>query len=115
MNESRFLLPQGLMLILCADWFEYPRVRMVKGSWTVEMPSALAGHVANESFSSLDEVFDIRSRPSANYERWIKETLEQLRNAGHKFGALLLEPVIIGAGGMSFVFVMILQGWRTFG
>lgn len=37
------------------------------------------------------------------YEQFIRTTLESLAAEGRKFGALMLEPVVLGAGGMMLV------------
>jgi dethiobiotin synthetase/adenosylmethionine--8-amino-7-oxononanoate aminotransferase len=56
-------------------------------------------------FESLSELFDA-SRFDASgplykaYESQITSELIQLRDEGRKFGALILEPVLLGAGGM---------------
>jgi dethiobiotin synthetase/adenosylmethionine--8-amino-7-oxononanoate aminotransferase len=56
--------------------------------------------------SDISEIFNESRKHSGwlyrKYENYIKDTLKSLTQKGHKFGALLLEPVILGAGGMIF-------------
>ncbi|ORY69120.1 pyridoxal phosphate-dependent transferase [Pseudomassariella vexata] len=92
-------------------WFDFPQVKMVRGSWTVVFPDQLA-HAAHgnerESFSSLADIFNIEHREHSGFGRlyayFIQQTLENLvKKQGRKFGALILEPLVLGAGGMLFV------------
>jgi dethiobiotin synthetase/adenosylmethionine--8-amino-7-oxononanoate aminotransferase len=76
---------------------------MRKGKWVVEPPqNAEESFGKAQTFSTLDEVFDLENRDSSKYESVIKETLSSLVESGRKFGALVMEPVILGAGGMFF-------------
>ncbi len=89
-------------------WFDFPSVKMRKGTWVVEKPANLQGDSGTETaFTSLQAVFD-RGRDSTNdaaaYEKYIRETLEHLaQNEKRRFGALIIEPVVLGAGGMILV------------
>lgn len=87
-------------------WFDFPIVKMTQGKWVVEAPEK---HMEQDfgpkrEFSSLDEIFALndRSDDAQRYEKAIKRTLEGLTAEGRKFGALIMEPVILGAGGMLF-------------
>ena len=87
-------------------WFDFPVVKMIRGKWIVEAPApgmeeAFGGR---REFSSLDEIFALsnRSADAQVYEKSIRRTLEALTAEGRKFGALIMEPVILGAGGMLF-------------
>jgi bifunctional dethiobiotin synthetase / adenosylmethionine---8-amino-7-oxononanoate aminotransferase len=86
-------------------WFDFPQIKMSNGKWTVEFP---ASHGISESaihFSSLDEVFgEARDQTDlcSQYQAYIKAQLTSLRDQGRKIGALILEPIILGAGGMMF-------------
>ncbi|KAI1374431.1 bifunctional dethiobiotin synthetase/adenosylmethionine-8-amino-7-oxononanoate aminotransferase [Hypoxylon crocopeplum] len=89
-------------------WFDYPRVKCVRGKWVVEMPDELRADLEDdEVFESLSDVFDIDSRESKHghraYEAYIEKVLSHHISNGRKFGALLMEPVVIGAGGMELV------------
>lgn len=77
---------------------------MINGSWVVDSPHGyelvLGGR---ESFASLDDIFDgarFNSHRRGCYEAYIVGALERLYKEGHKFGALVIEPVILGSGGM---------------
>ncbi|KAK0725535.1 hypothetical protein B0H67DRAFT_641940 [Lasiosphaeris hirsuta] len=92
-------------------WFEYPTVMCREGRWVVEIPremrstASYGGHKA--VFASLGDVFGVKDRENrgegALYEQYIVDTLERLHREGRRFGALILEPVILGAGGMLLV------------
>ncbi|KAH0565441.1 hypothetical protein GP486_001158 [Trichoglossum hirsutum] len=90
-------------------WFDYPRVKMVKGIWVVQPPEGMEGELGSEAtFASLREVFDIESRKKGNndayYRKYITNTLVKLiKDEGRRFGALVIEPVVLGAGGMMLV------------
>lgn len=58
-------------------------------------------------FGSLRDVFDIKTRYDSHrgqrYRKYIEETLHRLvKVEGKTFGGLIMEPVILGAGGMLF-------------
>lgn len=89
-------------------WFDFPMVKMVHGTWKVEVPSILQEALGPDlEFASLGSVFDldqrVESEAGRRYKDYIRQTIEDLtRRQGMKFGALILEPVILGAGGMFF-------------
>ena len=92
-------------------WFDYPTVKMKRGEWVVEPPKGMTEQLGvTESFPHLDDVFNFEAREagedrrSSLYEKYIRETLDDLiKNQGRKFGALVMEPILLGAGGMIFV------------
>ncbi|KAK8182085.1 onanonoxo-7-onima-8-eninoihtemlysoneda [Phyllosticta capitalensis] len=89
-------------------WFSYPTVSCVDGRWTVAVPPALQQHFgADKPFRSLADIMDLERREAGReyeqYRVFITQTLKKLRDEGRRFGALLLEPVVLGAGGMIFV------------
>ncbi|SPO01559.1 related to adenosylmethionine-8-amino-7-oxononanoate aminotransferase [Cephalotrichum gorgonifer] len=89
-------------------WFEYPTIRCFNGEWLVDVPSSLRGDLGNGAgFDSLSGVFELGARTKSDtfddYKRYIHSTLERLHAEGRKFGALMIEPIILGAGGMIFV------------
>lgn len=92
-------------------WFDFPQVNMKNGTWIVEPPSGCEVEFGPATtFSSLDEVFDMSTRDgspaAASYRKHIMATLDRLiRIEGKNFGALIMEPVILGAGGMLFMCV----------
>ncbi|KAF1993376.1 bifunctional dethiobiotin synthetase/adenosylmethionine-8-amino-7-oxononanoate aminotransferase [Amniculicola lignicola CBS 123094] len=85
-------------------WFDYPQVKLRKGTWIVEPPADMADQ-AKQEFENLNDVFNFKARGKAShYEEYITKTLDTLvKEQGRKFGALIMEPVILGAGGMIFV------------
>ncbi|RKF63555.1 Bifunctional dethiobiotin synthetase/7,8-diamino-pelargonic acid aminotransferase, mitochondrial [Erysiphe neolycopersici] len=59
-------------------------------------------------FTSLGKIFDIEERKESGqadiYRQYIVKTLQKLiREEGFRFGALIMEPVLLGAGGMQLV------------
>lgn len=89
-------------------WFDFPTIGMKDAQWHVTVPDMLAQELGEgEHFESLNDVFDLDKRLQSStglrYTKFIKETLDRLVNKnGFKFGALIMEPVILGAGGMLF-------------
>jgi dethiobiotin synthetase/adenosylmethionine--8-amino-7-oxononanoate aminotransferase len=89
-------------------WFDFPLVKMVGGSWKVEIPGELQADLGKDvDFASLGSVFDLEQRigsaTAQRYKDYIRRTIEDLvQRQGMKFGALIMEPVILGAGGMLF-------------
>ncbi|THX04562.1 PLP-dependent transferase [Aureobasidium pullulans] len=86
-------------------WFDFPLIKMQRGKWIIEPPAGMEEEFGpTRSFSSLDEVFALSGRKADadRYEAYIKTSLEALTAEGKKFGALIMEPVILGAGGMLF-------------
>lgn len=89
-------------------WFAYPTVLCVDGQWQTMVPRELAAHLGGgQVFASLQDIFDVAAREARDehlvYEAYIQNTLQNLCNQGHRFGAVLLEPVVLGAGGMALV------------
>ena len=89
-------------------WFDFPQVKMVNGEWIVEPPAGQREEFGERTaFASLGDVFDIQTRYDSlagqRYRKHIEETLERLVYVeGKTFGALIMEPIILGAGGMLF-------------
>ncbi|KAE9367806.1 onanonoxo-7-onima-8-eninoihtemlysoneda [Stipitochalara longipes BDJ] len=89
-------------------WFDFPQVKMVKGRWIVEPPQGMESDFGEVTeFASLAEIFDIQARLGSSagrkYGKYIETTLDRLINKdGKTFGALVMEPLILGAGGMLF-------------
>lgn len=86
-------------------WFDYPTVLCVNGKWQIEMPDELGQPQELRQLESLSDVFSIETRESKGehlaYEEFILRRLRKLHQDGRKFGALILEPVVLGAGGMA--------------
>ncbi|KAG4442516.1 hypothetical protein IFR05_002016 [Cadophora sp. M221] len=89
-------------------WFDFPQAKMVRGKWIVDVPQGMESEFGEgEDFASLADIFDIKARSNSlaaqNYGDYIEKTLERLvKEQGITFGALIMEPVILGAGGMLF-------------
>ncbi|KAL4954024.1 pyridoxal phosphate-dependent transferase [Aspergillus filifer] len=89
-------------------WFDFSLVKMSQGVWKVEVPTELQESLGEtQEFSSLNAVFDLESRVHSDigerYRKYIRGTIERLVSSeGIKFGALIMEPIILGAGGMLF-------------
>lgn len=89
-------------------WLDYPTILCKNGKWSVAVADGLRESFGEEkAYASLAEIFDVEGREAngehAMYEEYITSTLQRLRDQGRKFGALMLEPIILGAGGMEFV------------
>ncbi|WVF72379.1 dethiobiotin synthase [Kwoniella sp. CBS 6097] len=103
-------------------WFSPPVVQFIDGKpsvlttgpdeWSSLPPSLSSDATPRQdgwslTFSTLQDIYDIpsrRSSPLAKYYRnHIRSTLEGLTKEGRQFGALIMEPVCLGAGGMIFV------------
>lgn len=86
-------------------WFDFPRVKLVEGRWLVDVPPELSAELGEaRHFDSLEQVFDYEHREADRklYTDYFSKQISTLQNQGKKFGALILEPVLLGAGGMLF-------------
>ncbi|KAB8260870.1 pyridoxal phosphate-dependent transferase [Aspergillus pseudonomiae] len=89
-------------------WFDFPQVKMSQGMWKVEIPENLRESLGSGfEFSSLDDIFDMEERLQSaagkRYTEYIRNTIQDLvQHEGMKFGSLIMEPIILGAGGMLF-------------
>lgn len=89
-------------------WFDYPSVKCTGGKWVVQVPNSLEDRLSDrQEFASLAELFDVEAREregqAVAYQRYIVDTLKTLQEQGRKFGCLVMEPIVLGAGGMVFV------------
>ncbi|KAK5050891.1 hypothetical protein LTR84_003450 [Exophiala bonariae] len=90
-------------------WLEPPSLLMKDGVWELSIPTDVASEnmCSNpQIFTTLDSIFDFESRveDAERYDAYIKKTLTRLvKEEGRRFGALILEPLLMGAGGMIFV------------
>lgn len=83
-------------------FFEPPTVALRCGVWTVEIPQWLVDFGA-KPMMEIDEVTD-NGRNLELYQRAIGQRLDDLLDSGRvDLGALLIEPVLLGAGGMQMV------------
>lgn len=86
-------------------WLDFPTVKMRQGQWIVEPPPELEDKIGEtRTFNSLEEILDLdaRSEERITYRKYLDNEIARLKKEGAHFGALLLEPVILGAGGMFF-------------
>jgi dethiobiotin synthetase/adenosylmethionine--8-amino-7-oxononanoate aminotransferase len=89
-------------------WLDYPTVLCKGGKWCVSVGDGLQGVFGEgRTYRSLGDVFDVEKREADGehevYEEYITSTLRRLKDQGRKFGALMLEPIVLGAGGMELV------------
>ncbi|KAH8671967.1 pyridoxal phosphate-dependent transferase [Tricladium varicosporioides] len=90
-------------------WFDFPQVKMSNGNWFIEPAPGQIGDLGKRlEFKSQSDIFEIKSRKQTDvykgYCSMIRETLLRLvKEEGRTFGAVVMEPVILGAGGMLFV------------
>lgn len=96
-------------------WFDFPKVKMTRGTWKIEVPETLKVSLGPDlDFSSLSAIFNLeerlRSDVGKRYQDYIKDTIQNaVQQQGKKFGALILEPIILGAGGMFLWLVFFLS------
>ncbi|KEP52269.1 adenosylmethionine-8-amino-7-oxononanoate aminotransferase [Rhizoctonia solani 123E] len=86
-------------------WFDPPTVGVHDGVAQITVPKDSGAQ--KHTFSSVSAIYDIGSRlktPLAGaYRKHIRAELERLTQSGRTFGALVIEPIVLGAGGMLFV------------
>ncbi|KAI0903091.1 bifunctional dethiobiotin synthetase/adenosylmethionine-8-amino-7-oxononanoate aminotransferase [Ustulina deusta] len=87
-------------------WLDYPQIQCVAGKWQIQVPFGI-GTVHNQWFSHLSDIFNLEQRIARGehkpYERYVLSVLRKHLDEGRNFGALILEPVVLGAGGMVLV------------
>ncbi|KAH8117760.1 PLP-dependent transferase [Phellopilus nigrolimitatus] len=94
-------------------WFDSPSVAMRDGKAIIELPSAITNY-ANINCSqiagdSLPWLYDVERRLETDlaviYRRFIEDSLRKIRKSqgAMRLAALVLEPLLMGAGGMIFV------------
>lgn len=104
-------------------WFQPPQVGIRDGSASIVLPKdiepigSLSSRQGQDGYevrfdgpaiTGLQDIYDVSSRldsPLAQiYREHISHKLSDLvRRGGHTFGALIIEPLVMGAGGMVFV------------
>ena len=95
-------------------WLAPPTLRMRHGRITIATRGtydwgAEGGELHLGEFATMHDVYDVETRLqhdplAARYRAMLRKTLERLVIVEcRRFGALLLEPLVMGAGGMVFV------------
>lgn len=93
-------------------WFDPPTVSIQEGKVVISLPPAIADSTTMSADAipagSISWAYDVSARlqtPLARtYRSYIKSALENLeRRGGPKLAALVIEPILMGAGGMIFV------------
>ncbi|KAG1500891.1 hypothetical protein G6F54_003409 [Rhizopus delemar] len=84
-------------------WFKPPSVHVSQGRSYVRIPSEM-GHT-EKIYKSLDDIYSLKEDESLKqvYGNYIRNQLSLLKAQKRHIGALLMEPVLMGAGGMIFV------------
>lgn len=85
-------------------WLDFPTVKMREGRWLVEPHEG--SPFETKYFHSLSDLFDFHQRHTDwdAYKSHIRETITEAVKQGEniRLGALIIEPIILGAGGMLF-------------
>ncbi|EIM91031.1 PLP-dependent transferase [Stereum hirsutum FP-91666 SS1] len=93
-------------------WFDPPSISIRNGEPTVTVPPAIAAHgklpsehIAVETIAYAYDVPRRLHSPLAEiYRDYTRTTIEKLKQRhGPSFAAMVLEPLVLGAGGMVFV------------
>jgi dethiobiotin synthetase/adenosylmethionine--8-amino-7-oxononanoate aminotransferase len=85
-------------------WYDPPTVQTQRGKVVVTIPDEIKSKQDSVSYESMGSLFDPERLENDElkdvYHRFIRQSLEKLSSQGRKFGAVLMEPVLMGSGGM---------------
>lgn len=91
-------------------WFEPPTISIRRGKVVVSLPPALASELRLPEIGveSLSWVYNVPGRLDSSlahiYREYIRRTLRHIQGSGGpELAAVVLEPIVMGAGGMIFV------------
>lgn len=93
-------------------WLDSPEIRIEKGKTVIRFEAGgrgCGGVVREKQFGSLEEVYDVEKRLveddlAEHYRMGLEKAIrERYAESEIRFGALVLEPIVMGAGGMIFV------------
>ncbi|KAG8739295.1 hypothetical protein FRC12_016373 [Ceratobasidium sp. 428] len=89
-------------------WFDPPTIGVQNGKVQVILPQSLGdSSTSQHTLPSVSAAYDVASRLHTSlaktYEKYIRNELERLVSKGRAFGALMIEPLVLGAAGMVFV------------
>ena len=89
-------------------WFEPPTVSIRRGKLIVSIPTAISTGPSSVHFENLASVYDVDNRLATSlaetYRQHVIKVLRVFnRSQDRILAALLLEPIVMGAGGMIFV------------
>jgi bifunctional dethiobiotin synthetase / adenosylmethionine---8-amino-7-oxononanoate aminotransferase len=89
-------------------WFEPPVVVFKNGQFSIRLPSDIKSPLEKPFYlNSSQDVFslerDTKDPLRAIYRSYIDQALQTELDKGRIFGALMIEPVLLGAGGMQWV------------
>ncbi|KAG8690706.1 hypothetical protein FRC09_011875 [Ceratobasidium sp. 395] len=89
-------------------WFDPPTIGVQNGRVQVTVPQGLGDSSTGQlTLPSVSAAYDVATRLhtflAKVYEKHIRNELERLVSEGRAFGALMIEPLVLGAAGMVFV------------
>ena len=97
------------------DWYtpgrglylDVPTLKMRNGKYQLDIPAEMVIDEKKSSetfhFDSLDQVFALEKRTFPDYKPYIIKMLENRVSSCSILGGLVMEPILMGAGGMLFV------------
>lgn len=94
-------------------WFDPPSIAIFKGRPTLNIPQSICGNSATSDRTveteHLADFYDVNARLHTDvadlYRDYVRKQLQKIQASGEptRLAALILEPLVLGAGGMIFV------------